>query len=651
MRLKRILPFVALLVLLSPAAYAARSHTVPCTESDCIRFPADAGFINVRDYGARGNGVTDDTKAINAALAASGADTDSAFWQDKIVYFPDGVYLVSAPIMKQYVNGRFASGMMLMGQSREHTIIRLRNYANGYCDPMQPRAIVYTTSKLLGGDPKAGGKDYLAKGEGNDAYANFIENLSIDAGKGNPGAIGIDYLANNLGAIRNVHIYAAEGSGAVGVALLRKWPGPALLEDVTVDGFDTGIDADNTEYSMTLENITLSAQRSIGLRNAHNVLAVHNIHINDAPSPVVNTATDGLIVIEDGAIHSTHLLQREAVSNMGYLNLRNVKVNGYATVLGQEVKAVTTLDGIYEANAHRSGSKQGWSLPVKYPPAAFAEPPLKWVSVADYGARPDTGTDSTSAIVQAFASGAATVYFPHGTYYISNTIDIPPSVRRIVGMMSALHVYKSRSPSFRRDQGMLRARNDKAPLTIEHMAFDNSNLGDQVGLEADGSQPLVLRDIVGAGVTTLQRPALGGEVFIEDACCGPLELLGNKGVWARQLDVESGAVRVKVAGTPLWVLGLKSEGDYTIIDASKGARVEVMGGLIYMVKPAPDIQNVPAFRASDSHIYLSYAEEAFDPQATYPIHLETLWHGKKYERRANSLPKRNVGRMAPQLVN
>ena len=124
-------------------------------------FPTDAGFINVRDFGAKGDGAHDDTAAINAALTASGEDTGAAFWQDKIVYFPDGVYLVSAPIEKRYANGKFASGMILFGESREHTIIRLKDHTDA-------RAVIFTSAKLLDGNATGGGKDYNGKGEGND---------------------------------------------------------------------------------------------------------------------------------------------------------------------------------------------------------------------------------------------------------------------------------------------------------------------------------------------------------------------------------------------------------------------------------------------------------------------------------------------------
>lgn len=48
-------------------------------------------FINVLDYGAKGDGTTDDTNAINSAIAAASAG--------KLVYFPAGTYLISSEII------------------------------------------------------------------------------------------------------------------------------------------------------------------------------------------------------------------------------------------------------------------------------------------------------------------------------------------------------------------------------------------------------------------------------------------------------------------------------------------------------------------------------------------------------------------------
>ena len=41
----------------------------------------------------------------------------------------------------------------------------------------------------------------------------------------------------NIGAIRDVTVTAPESSGAIGIALTRKWPGPALLQRIEVRGF------------------------------------------------------------------------------------------------------------------------------------------------------------------------------------------------------------------------------------------------------------------------------------------------------------------------------------------------------------------------------------------------------------------------------
>lgn len=62
-------------------------------------------YRNVRDYGARGDGSSDDTAAINAAIAAGnrcGHGCDSSTIVPALVYFPAGNYLVSSPIIQYY---------------------------------------------------------------------------------------------------------------------------------------------------------------------------------------------------------------------------------------------------------------------------------------------------------------------------------------------------------------------------------------------------------------------------------------------------------------------------------------------------------------------------------------------------------------------
>ena len=46
-------------------------------------YPPDSGALNVRDFGAKGNGRDDDTKALLAAIAAAGSDTGAFFWRTR----------------------------------------------------------------------------------------------------------------------------------------------------------------------------------------------------------------------------------------------------------------------------------------------------------------------------------------------------------------------------------------------------------------------------------------------------------------------------------------------------------------------------------------------------------------------------------------
>lgn len=66
-------------------------------------------FRNVQEFGAVGDGKTDDTAAINAAISSAGNGVERCGWkcdsrtsQPALVYFPPGTYLVNKPIQMYY---------------------------------------------------------------------------------------------------------------------------------------------------------------------------------------------------------------------------------------------------------------------------------------------------------------------------------------------------------------------------------------------------------------------------------------------------------------------------------------------------------------------------------------------------------------------
>jgi len=610
-----------------------------CGPACAAPYPADSGALNVRDFDAKGNGHDDDTAALLAAIAAAGTDTGAFFWRTRIVYLPAGTYLVSRPLVKRYAGGRFGSGMVLVGKSTSGTVIKLADHAPGFADPDAPRGVIMSTAKLLDGTPTSGGKDYTHKGEGNDAYENFVEDLTIEVGAGNPGAIGIDDLTNNIGAIRNVRVTAPRGSGAIGISLQRKWPGPTLLQHLQVQGFDVGIAVANTEYGVTLDHVNLTGQR-IGLSNAGNSVAATDLTVNAEGTAIANTAPGGLVTLA----HS--LLQRggegaDAFANRGVVVAQGVSLEGFTPPDG----AATPLVGVLQ-RTHWQPHQARLDLPLVDPPSERADPVDAWVNPVKGMHASDKPQDITVALRRAMASGASTIYLPYGRYTISDGIAIPPTVRRIVGMNASITVRPERNPDFARDSGMFRVDQPGPPLRIERLAFDMTDLGDQLAVQVTARRDVMLRDIVTAGTSLLDRGVNGGRVFIEDVCCGAMKIAGPNPVYARQLDTEGGDTRIINDGAPLTILGLKTEGDCTVLDNRNGARSTILGGLVYIVHDAD--ATIPAFRNANSSLQATFVEESLRPASRYAIYLQDST--AQHDVRADSFPARGYGRIVPWLV-
>ncbi|MBR5004709.1 MAG: hypothetical protein IKY14_04550, partial [Erysipelotrichaceae bacterium] len=75
-------------------------------------------YVNVKDYGATGDGVTDDTAAINDALAVA-----QSYDLGATLFFPAGEYLISNTITIPYVSGHGLGGVSILGEGRYSSVI------------------------------------------------------------------------------------------------------------------------------------------------------------------------------------------------------------------------------------------------------------------------------------------------------------------------------------------------------------------------------------------------------------------------------------------------------------------------------------------------------------------------------------------------
>lgn len=606
-------------------------------------FPPDSGMVDVRaEYGAKGDGVSDDTAAIQQAISATVHHPQKG---PRIVYFPAGTYLVSRPLIEKDLKSQWNSLLSLQGENRATTIIKLTDNNPLYRSASAPADVLQFASQ--NGGPKGGG---------NSAFDNNMFDLTIDVGRGNPGAVALDFIGNNYCALRNVTLQSSDPgqSGAIGLALLRYATGPCLMKNVVINGFDYGIRVANTEYSITFEDLTLLNQKLYGLYNENNVLSIRHLFSTNSVPAICNQSAFGLTTLIGGILQGGSS-KYAAIQNQGTLYARDIRSSGYASVLqGVPGTSLTEYDS-GPATSQFGGKASSLNLPVEETPYFEDSNLSNWKSVTAYGADPSGIKDSSAAIQTAIDSGVTTVYFPTGVYLTTQTILIRGNVRMLEGFDSSLNPSGEIFSRAANPAPLFKIEGGTADVTLDHFrigAFYPHPAPGVIFVEQDSTRPVVLRDsLIGAQPTTVayQNTSRGtGGLFVENVAGTPWQILFPQNVLARQINPEGNRKKITNKGGKLWILGLKTEGTGTNIETEQGGYTEVLGGLIYPVwKTAADSAS---FVVTDSRASFIYAVSNYKPASAgtnFAIQIQETQHGVTKSLLSPSLPARGLGTMTP----
>lgn len=544
---------------LAALVLASSAHPARAQKTEAA-FPKDPAVLDLRrDFGAKGDGKTDDTEALQRGLDASCGMGGAS----RVLYIPNGTYRLTRTVVV-----RHPVGPWLYGQSRDGVILRLDDG-------------VKDCNALLRTHPNESGPTSA------DWFMRNIRNLTLDVGN-NPQTDGIRYFATNSGILRNVRIV---GNGRVGVnSGFMQQNGPNLVQDVVIEGFETGV-LSQWIWGQTLSRVTIRNCRKVGVEVSANTVAIENLVVERTPLAIsVDYPNDwtwwgGVVAIVGGRFEGGDPAG-PAIKNRSVLYARSIQARGYGMLIASETPGGNVtggrLAGEYLSHPARTlagGAVTSLMLPIKPEPKVPWElDTTKWVCANDFGAVAGDNKDDTAAIQRAIDAAAAakktTVYLrgisgPDPNWYsVEGEIRVHGSVRHILGL------------GFGRilagEKGQFVVDDRSAPV----VKFQNIDAfgGPPVRLVNKGSRKMVVEScgvrIIGAGT---------GDIFATD--CPSLVEIRSTGqrFWARHLnpegDSDTGLVRNK--GGLVWVMGSKFEGRGVRYRVEEGGRTEVFGMFVY----------------------------------------------------------------------
>ncbi|KAF2671194.1 glycoside hydrolase family 55 protein [Microthyrium microscopicum] len=388
-------------------------------------------FRNVKEYGAKGDGVTDDTAAIQKAIAGRGGGGGFFSTTRNLVYFPAGTYVVSSGL-------KASSWSVFQGDPINRPVIKA---SAGFSGTVLLRGSVGASSGLA--DFFRTVKDLV------------FDTTAVPSSK----SLAIILWSLSQGSqIQNVLFKMAPGAGATGHIGIQSVGAnsPTFLNDLEFQGGHIGMSISDTQYqfkTMVFKGCT------IGIKvNQMLVGTGQNLHFDGVGTGVDSTATGTAhFNLIDSTAKNTKVVFSGAGSAVNTVALQNVKVDattvrigGASSLTGSVAAGQTWLKGgKYAAGAAGKSVSPGELIPtprganlvdstgafVTVVPPTYKEFTVDQViNVKESGARGDGTSDDTAAIQAAVTAAAAKgslLFFPFGTYIISDTIKVPKNSRLV----------------------------------------------------------------------------------------------------------------------------------------------------------------------------------------------------------------------------
>ncbi|KAF2768644.1 putative Exo-beta-1,3-glucanae [Teratosphaeria nubilosa] len=420
-------------------------------------FNSDAGsyqvFRNVKDFGAKGDGVTDDTAAINSAISSrdrcAPGSCQSTTVTPAVVYLPAGVYMINSSIIDYYYT-------QIIGNPNCMPTIRAFSTFEG-------------SLGMIDADPyQSNGK--LAYGATN-VFWRQIRNLIIDTTlvPASSAMTGIHWPTAQATSLQNVVFNLNSQSGTQHQGIFIESGSGGFMNDLVFNGGLKGAVFGNQQFTMrnltfngcvtgisqiwdwgwtyqgiNFNNCTTGLDMSSGGTSAQSVGSVTlidssfkdtNLGIATAYGTDSQPPTAGSLILENIAISNVPVVVRGAGGSVLAGTTGSTTIPAWGEGHSYTPNGPTTFQGSFNPVSRSSSLVSNGKYYTRSKPQYQSYAASCFLSARSEGATGNGHTDDTAALqnaIHAAQSQNKILFVDHGDYLVSNTIYIPAG-SRIVG--------------------------------------------------------------------------------------------------------------------------------------------------------------------------------------------------------------------------
>ncbi|KAI0434204.1 putative exo-beta-1,3-glucanase [Xylaria sp. FL1042] len=405
-------------------------------------------FRNVKDYGAKGDGSTDDTAAIMSALNDGGnrclQGCASTTTTPAVVYFPSGTYIISKALQPPYFT-------QMIGDPTNRPVLKATaNFAGFGLIDGNP----YFTSDL----------NWVST----NVFYRQMRNFVIDTTNIAPAtaATGIHWPTSQATSLINIEFNMPTDPSTVHVGLFCESGSGGFMSDLTFNGGATGASLGNQQY--TMRNLVFNNCKTGIIQLWDWGWTYINAQFNNCGTGIDisapgsdNTLAVGSAIILDSSFTGTQVAVKTAYTasttpdTAGSLILENVSLDSTPTAVQGTSGSLlaggsTTITAWGQGHRYVSGADRELSgaIAANTRPSVLtgsngyysrSKPQYEDLAASDIvsarasGAKGDGTTDDTAALQSAINSAAngKVLFLDYGLYKVTQTITIPAGAKII----------------------------------------------------------------------------------------------------------------------------------------------------------------------------------------------------------------------------